>query len=110
MGLDLLKYLLIAIGGALACACLLLQYAVGVLTEAKALRGSPGEKRAAYAMRIAAAVAAYAVVIVIARLFASWTAQTTPEALVLIAAGVLTLIAGGRRLRRWKEERAPSRR
>jgi hypothetical protein len=110
MGFDLLKYVLIAIGGALACAGLLLQYAVGVLTEARALRGSPGKKRTAYAIRIAAAVAAYAVVIVVARLFASSTAQSTSEALVLVAAGALTLIAGGTRLKRWKEGRAPSRR
>lgn len=102
---ESIKYILIAIGGALASSTLLLMYVVNIVTEANALHGSKREKRMAYGMRIVCLVFAYVLIGAIAWTFKSATEQSTPEALVLIAAGVATLFFGGNRLKRWKESR-----
>lgn len=110
MDFGFVKYFLIAAGGALASSTLLMQYAVSVVTEADALRGSSREKTIAYGIRIGSAVFAYVVVIVIARMLKSSTEQTAGEALVLICAGIVTLVFGGKRLKRWKENRTSGKR
>ncbi len=110
MDFEPAKYVLIALGGALSSSCLLMQFVVSTLTEAKALRGTQNEKYVAYGIRITAAIAAYVVVVAIARAFKSSTEQTAAEALILIFSGVATLVFGGTKLKRWKENLAGSRR
>lgn len=107
---EIFKYFLIAVGGGLASSTLLLMYAVSTVTEANALHGTQREKLVAYGIRIAAAIFAYVMVVVIRRIFKASTEQSGMEALVLISAGIATLVYGGKSLKRWKESRTSGKR